>query len=81
MIDYGTVIASAGPPVVLGRGVVIMANAVVRATEAVHAGGAKLVRKMIEVSSHTRRRPRSDLGTGSRPDAAASISGSHGRFR
>lgn len=30
MIDYGAVIASAGPPVVLGHGVVVMANAVVR---------------------------------------------------
>jgi carbonic anhydrase/acetyltransferase-like protein (isoleucine patch superfamily) len=30
VVDYGAVIASSGPPVVLGRGVVVMTNAVIR---------------------------------------------------
>lgn len=36
VIDYGAVITSTGPPVVLGRGVVVMANAVIRAVGGEH---------------------------------------------
>jgi carbonic anhydrase/acetyltransferase-like protein (isoleucine patch superfamily) len=36
VIDYGAVVASAGPPVVLGRGVVVMPNAVVRSVGGEH---------------------------------------------
>jgi carbonic anhydrase/acetyltransferase-like protein (isoleucine patch superfamily) len=36
VIDYGVVIASSGPPVTLGDGVVVMANAVVRSVGGAH---------------------------------------------
>ncbi len=36
VIDHGAVIAGSGPPVVLGRGVVVMANAVVRSVGGEH---------------------------------------------
>ena len=36
VIDYGAVIASSGPPVVLRRGVVVMSNAVVRSVGGAH---------------------------------------------
>ena len=36
MIDYSAVIASSGPPVVLGQGVVVMANAVLRSVGGEH---------------------------------------------
>jgi carbonic anhydrase/acetyltransferase-like protein (isoleucine patch superfamily) len=36
VIDYGVVITSTGPPVVLGRGTVVMANAVVRSVGGEH---------------------------------------------
>jgi len=36
VIDYGCVIASSGPPVVLGAGTVVMANAVIRSVGGTH---------------------------------------------
>ena len=36
VIDYGAVLASSGPPIVLARGVVVMANAVVRSVGGKH---------------------------------------------
>ncbi len=36
MIDYGAVIASSGPPVALGPGVVVMANATIRSVGGEH---------------------------------------------
>ena len=48
VIDHGVVLASSGPPVELGRGVVVMANAVVRSV-----GGAHRPAFAVEIGADT----------------------------